>query len=77
MKPLSARRKAPTILDLLRPHSKEILLGVVVAIGEGVANLLDPVPLKIVLDNVLRSKPLTGWLNNLVPRSRAMTSSPS
>src|SRR2546429_6952942 len=66
MNPPSAGPKAPTIIDLLRPHSKAILLGIVVAVGEGVANLLEPVPLKIVLDNVLRSKPLTGWLNNLM-----------
>src|SRR5437870_1474812 len=66
MKPPSAGSKAPTIIDLLRPHSKAILLGIVVAVGEGVANLLEPVPLKIVLDNVLRSKPLTGLLDALI-----------
>ena len=33
------------------------------AIGEGIANLLDPWPLKIVLDNVARSRPVHGWLN--------------
>ena len=55
-----------TIFDLLRPHRKALLLGILVAVGEGIANLLEPVPLKIVLDNVLRSKPLTGWLNHLV-----------
>jgi ATP-binding cassette subfamily B protein len=36
------------------------------AIGGTVANLLEPFPLKIVLDNVLRSRPATGWLNQLI-----------
>ena len=34
--------------------------------GEGVANLLEPWPLKIVLDNVLRSKATQGWLNTWI-----------
>ena len=60
-----ARRKRLKIVDLLRPHSKSLLLGILAAIGEGVANLLEPWPLKIVLDNVLKSKPLEGWLNQV------------
>ena len=35
-------------------------------VGEGVANLLEPWPLKIVLDSVLRSHPLNGWLNRFI-----------
>src|SRR3954469_3753216 len=66
MKPSAPKTKSPKIVDLLRPHGKAILLGVAAAIGEGIANLLEPVPLKIVLDNVLRSRQLTGWLNNLM-----------
>src|SRR6266849_1253600 len=60
-----ARRKRLKIVDLLRPHTKSLLLGILAAIGEGVANLLEPWPLKIVLDNVLKSKPLEGWLNQV------------
>jgi len=55
-----------TIRELLRPHTKTLILGTLAAIGDAVANLLDPVPLKIVLDNVLRSKAPTGWLNTLM-----------
>jgi subfamily B ATP-binding cassette protein MsbA len=54
------------ILGLLRPHSKALALGVLAAIGEGIANLLEPWPIKIVLDNILRSHPLTGWLNHAI-----------
>jgi len=42
------------------------MLGALAAIGEGVTNLLEPWPLKIVLDSVLKSQPMHGWLNNLV-----------
>jgi subfamily B ATP-binding cassette protein MsbA len=55
-----------TIRDLLRPHKKALFFGILAAIGDGLANLLDPVPLKIVLDNVLRSKAPTGWPDTLV-----------
>ena len=33
-------------------------LGFAAVIGEGLSNLAEPWPLKVVLDNVLRSKPL-------------------
>ena len=35
-------------------------------VGEGVANLLEPWPLKIVLDSVLRSRSMNGWLNHAI-----------
>jgi len=55
-----------TIRELLRPHTKSLALGILAAVGSGIANLLEPWPLKIVLDNVLKSKaPTTGWLNRL------------
>jgi subfamily B ATP-binding cassette protein MsbA len=41
--------------ELLKPHSKALAAGLVAAIGEGIANLLEPWPLKLVLDNVLRA----------------------
>jgi subfamily B ATP-binding cassette protein MsbA len=51
---------------LLKPHTKFLLLGMVAIIGEGAAGLLEPWPLKVVLDNVLNSRPLHGWLNALI-----------
>ncbi|MGP0074669.1 MAG: ABC transporter ATP-binding protein [Bryobacteraceae bacterium] len=54
------------ISSLLRPYFKLLLVGFLGVIGEGVANLLEPWPLKIVLDNVLRSKPAQGWLNTWI-----------
>jgi ABC-type multidrug transport system, ATPase and permease components len=64
MKP--AEREPLTIRHLLKPHSKALALATVAAVGAGIANLLEPWPLKIVLDHVLRSKPATGWLNRLI-----------
>src|SRR5580704_12036508 len=58
--------KLVRIRDLLKPHSRALVLGALAAIGGSVANLLEPFPLKIVLDNVLRSRPATGWLNQLI-----------
>jgi ATP-binding cassette, subfamily B, bacterial len=54
------------IVDLLRPHSRALVIGILAVIGEGVANLLEPWPLKIVLDDVLKSQPIHGWLNDLI-----------
>jgi len=59
--------KAPfQIRELLKPHSRALLAGAFAVIGETVANLLEPWPLKIVLDSVLKSQPPKGWLNPLI-----------
>jgi len=52
--------------DVLRPHWKALAAGIVAAIGEGIVSLLEPWPLKIVIDDVLKSHPGHGWLNHLV-----------
>ena len=43
-----------------------LTLGLLAVIGESAANLLEPWPLKIVLDNVFHSKKASGWLEHLV-----------
>ena len=60
--------KTLTIRDLLRPHAKALTLGLFAVVGEGCADLLQPWPLKIVFDNVLRggSAHEHGWLNQRV-----------
>lgn len=65
-KPLSPKRL--TIRTLLRPHTGALVLGLLAVVGESAANLLEPWPLKIVLDNVLRSKTSNGWLNGVIHR---------
>ncbi|MFL6435960.1 MAG: ABC transporter ATP-binding protein [Terriglobales bacterium] len=63
-RPLSPKRL--TIRALLRPHLPSLLVGLIAVIGESSADLLEPWPLKIVLDNVLHAKNSTGWLNNFI-----------
>ena len=54
--------------DLLRPHWKALAIGLCAVIGEGCADLLQPWPLKVVFDNVLRSGSAHahGWLNDRI-----------
>jgi len=55
-----------TIRELLRPHVPALSLGLLAVIGEGAANLLEPWPLKIVLDDVFKTRQVHGWLNRLI-----------
>ncbi len=43
-----------------------LAIAVFAAIGEGVADLLGPLPLKLVFDNVFKQKETSGWLNHLI-----------
>jgi subfamily B ATP-binding cassette protein MsbA len=56
------RRKRLTIRELLKPHTTALGFGALAVIGEAAANLLQPWPLKIVLDDVLQSKHSHGWI---------------
>jgi subfamily B ATP-binding cassette protein MsbA len=60
--------KTLRIGDLLRPHWKALVAALIAAIGEGGTNLLQPWPLKIVVDNVLHSQSVHGhgWLNHQI-----------
>ncbi len=59
-------RRELTIGRLLRPHAKGLALGIAAVLVGGAANLAEPWPLKIVLDNVLKSKSAHGWLSQLI-----------
>ena len=54
--------RALRIVDLVRPHWKALTLAVVAVLGETLTDILDPWPIKIIVDNVLRSKDLPGIL---------------
>ncbi len=54
------------LLDLVRPHWKAITVAVIAVVGETLAEIADPWPIKIVVDNILKAKPLTGVLGHLV-----------
>jgi len=67
MEPQSSTPGKFSIIDLLRPRSRGLVIGLLAAVGEGVANLLEPWPLKIVLDSVLKSRhSLHGWLDRSI-----------
>jgi ATP-binding cassette subfamily B protein len=62
----SSKPSRLNIKDLLRPHLKLLLVGLVAVVGEGIADLLQPWPLKIVLDNLLQSRQIHGWLSPFI-----------
>ena len=47
--------KQMSVRQLLQPHAGALVLGLLAVLGEGAANLLQPWPLKLVLDDVLHS----------------------
>ena len=62
-------RRGLNILELLRPYRRQLWLGLLSIAGGSAADLLEPWPLKIVLDNVLHSKGKHGWINALIDRT--------
>jgi subfamily B ATP-binding cassette protein MsbA len=58
--------RALRIVDLVRPHWKALTLAVVAVIGETLTDILDPWPIKVIVDNVLQPKALPGPMGRLV-----------
>jgi ATP-binding cassette subfamily B protein len=54
--------KAINLTHLLRPHWKRLLLALIAVLGITAADLLQPWPLKIVLDYVLGGRQMPSWL---------------
>ncbi len=52
--------------DFIKPHWLSLLLAFVAVIGETLADILEPWPIKIVVDNVLQNKALKGWAGGVV-----------
>ncbi len=50
----------------MRPHWKALTLALLAVAGEAATDLLEPWPLKIVLDYLLQSKPPPGWLSVMI-----------
>src|SRR5262245_27464667 len=51
---------------LLKPYAKGLAIGIAAVIVEGAAGVAEPWPLKIVIDNVVKSKPAQGWWSGLL-----------
>src|SRR5450756_96670 len=54
------------IVDLVRPHWKALTIALVAVLGETLTDILEPWPIKIVVDNILQSKKLPAWLDGIV-----------
>jgi len=54
------------ITRLIRPHWKALTLAFVAVLGETFSDVLEPWPIKIVIDNILQSKKLPSWLAGFV-----------
>jgi ATP-binding cassette, subfamily B, bacterial len=56
------------IIDLVRPHWKALTLALVAVLGETLTDILEPWPIKIVVDNILQAKKLPPVLAGIVTR---------
>src|SRR6266853_4849305 len=54
------------IVDLLRPHWTALTLAFVAVLGETLTDVLEPWPVKIVVDNLLQHKRLPNWIGRPV-----------
>src|SRR5712691_12190352 len=63
---LAMKRKKIRISYLPRPHWKTLTVAFVAVLGEAATDLLEPWPLKVVIDYVLGSKKMPSWLSSLV-----------
>jgi subfamily B ATP-binding cassette protein MsbA len=55
-----------TVLHLLQPHWRALLAGLLAVGAQTVADLLEPWPLKVVLDSVLHMKKSPDWLSRSI-----------
>jgi ATP-binding cassette, subfamily B, bacterial len=56
------------IAHLLRPHWKALTIALLAVLGVTLTDVIEPWPIKIVVDNLLQSKKLPGWLGHFVSR---------
>src|SRR4051812_29224633 len=61
-RPVRPRSRTLTVRELLRPHWISLGLAFLAVLGETAADVLEPWPIKIVIDSVVQSKPLPKWL---------------
>jgi len=52
----------------MRPHLRTLIVALLAVLGETVTDVLEPWPIKLVVDNVLQSKALPAWLAAIVSR---------
>ncbi len=64
--PVAKKPRKLSIIGLLRPHWKALTLALLAVAAETAADLLEPWPLKVVLDYLLQSKDPPGWMRGVV-----------
>src|ERR1700738_3788208 len=55
-----------SITRLIRPYWKSLVLAFIAVLGETLSDVLEPWPIKVVIDNILQSKKLPGWRGGFV-----------
>jgi len=58
--------RPPTIRDFLRPHWLSLTIALAAVVGETLSDVLEPWPIKIVVDQVLQGRRLPAWLEPIV-----------
>jgi subfamily B ATP-binding cassette protein MsbA len=53
-----------SVRDLLRPHLGTLTLAFIAVLGETVTDVLEPWPIKVVIDNIVQGKALPAWLGH-------------
>jgi ATP-binding cassette, subfamily B, bacterial len=54
-----------SLIRLLRSYWKQLVIAAIAVVGVSAADLLQPLPLKVVLDYVIANRPMPEWLNSL------------
>ncbi|HXI40287.1 MAG TPA: hypothetical protein VNH83_09915, partial [Bryobacteraceae bacterium] len=54
------------ISHLIRPHWRALTIALLAVLGVTLTDVVEPWPIKIVIDNLLQSKKLPGWLGEFV-----------
>jgi len=58
-----------SITRLIRPYWKALTLAWIAVLSETFSDVLEPWPIKVVIDNILQSKKLPGWLAGFVSQT--------
>jgi subfamily B ATP-binding cassette protein MsbA len=66
--PASKSSKKLRIIDLLRPHWKSLTFALVAVLGEAITDILEPWPIKIVVDNIKSSNKLPSGLGEIITK---------
>src|SRR5712691_5514301 len=59
------RVKRARVAHFLRRHWRALTFAFVAVLGETLADVVEPWPIKVVVDSVLQSKKLPGWLDDV------------